>query len=79
MVVDQSVDISVMNVKVQTHRYSAMTLATSTFLWAIVNVTELKTQLGNSSTDLTVLENSMQSFSRNVSNATPLAKLALTF
>ena len=77
--VDQSAEISVTNVNARTRQISAKTPATPTFVWAIVIVTELKTQLGNTSTGLNVQEDSMNCFSRNVSNAMPQAKLALTF
>ena len=79
VMVDQRVEITVTNANALTHRYFATTLATPTFLRAIVIVMELKTQLGNTSTCLTVLEDLMKCFVRNVSNAMPLAKFALTF
>ena len=60
--VDQSVEILMTNANVQTHRYFATTLATPTYLWAIVIVTELKTQLGNTSAFLTLHEDSMKYF-----------------
>ena len=79
VMVDQSAEILATNVNVRTHRYFATTPAIPTFLWAIVIVTELKIQLNNTSTSLTVLEDLTKCFAQNVSNAMPLANSASTF
>ena len=77
--VDQSVKISVTNVNVQTHQLSVTTFAALTFKWGIITAMELKTKLGNTSTNLTVLEDLMNCFAGIVSNVMPLARSALMF